>query len=135
VKSASHKNPFVRGLPFMTGSLLPAAMLDRILPGPIDTVNDKLIHASVYFGFFFSAARAFDRHGLHRTRRVWIRAFLWCVLIGVFIEFLQQFVPSRTAGILDALANAAGISAAFGVGFVIFKLRHRGRILKTQRII
>ena len=84
-------------------------------PGPqmpqlAHLVNDKIIHASIYFVFGLLIYRAFATRE-NPDEFVWRRVIFSVVLVilyGVSDEFHQGFVPGRTKDILDASADAFG---------------------------
>jgi VanZ family protein len=68
-------------------------------------VWDKIEHASGYFVLTLWFA------GLYPAAR-YLQVGVGCLLLGVLIELLQGFVPTRTMELGDALANAVGIAIA-----------------------
>lgn len=103
------------------GSLLLASgLLVALLPTstvmPVN-LNDKLLHATVFFLFmvWFS--------GLFQPRHVW-RVALALFLYGVLIEVLQSLTTTRQAEFLDLVADTAGILLGWLLGAA--GLRHWG---------
>jgi len=43
-----------------------------------------------------------------KFKYVYIASFLFAVIFGIFNEYLQSFVPGRTASVSDALLNGIG---------------------------
>jgi VanZ family protein len=60
-------------------------------------------------------------HGLRQT--VW--AMVWMLLFGIFIELVQSQLPTRTADVMDVLADGVGI--ALGV-VLLWGLRRWGHL-------
>jgi VanZ family protein len=95
------------------------------LPPIAFKLNDKLIHASIYFVFGLLVYRAL------LPRQEGARGFRWkrlllavgaVILYGISDEFHQKFVPGRTEDILDAAADSAGgILAAVAVYISAFR--------------
>lgn len=71
------------------------------------SVNDKVIHAVVFFGFSVLMDLAVDRHPF------WLWKGLPLVLYGIGIEILQYFSPDRTFSLLDWFADFVGIFIYF----------------------
>lgn len=88
-------------------TLLPS---ERV-PQELKDLNDKVIHAGV---FFFTASLiilAFLRYNLKRRLKLatYIGVFLFCVFYGGSIEILQHYlVPLREGDWLDFWANNTG---------------------------
>ena len=79
-----------------------------LLPGWLAS-HDKLAHAGAYAALMGFLAHAFV------GRRAWLAAALALAALGVGIEALQAFVPSRQAELADALANVAGVALAWAL--------------------
>ncbi len=74
-------------------STLPTAMQDA----------DKLVHLASYGILMFWWAQ------LYTASRERVRLAIALVLLGILIEWLQGFTPTRQSDVLDALANTCGI--------------------------
>jgi len=72
---------------------------------------DKLVHAGLFAVQAALTAGALGRH----SRRWWLLLAV-VILFGAFTEFEQHFIPSRSMGLGDLLADAAGAI----VGLVVF---------------
>ena len=74
-------------------------------------VNDKIIHATIFFVFGLLMYRALEspakKLGIFEWRRLSI-AVVIVILYGFADEFHQGFVPGRTLDIKDAAADAVG---------------------------
>jgi VanZ family protein len=81
------------------------AIPEIIAPGP---GVDKVAHFGVFALLGALCARAFL--GM-RVRLAWLWGALAAALYGVSDEIHQSFVPSRSAEVLDAVADAAGALA------------------------
>ena len=91
------------------------------LPGktpPVDdfTWLDKLFHAATFL--ILAILMRFANFKL-----AWWLDFIILFCFGVFIEFVQQFVPLRTADYFDILANAIGLIIFYLSYFVISKYK------------
>ena len=73
-------------------------------------LGDKVNHIAAFMALGFVAALA-QRAG----RRAAIKALALCLGLGVFIEMVQAFLPTRTAEFADLLGDAVGI----GIGMVL----------------
>ena len=72
---------------------------------------DKVVHFLMY-GFLGVLAAV----GWLRARRpAWYWPLVLALLVGAIDEVHQRSVPNRTSDVLDWVADAAGISAGFGV--------------------
>ena len=74
---------------------------------PNISVNDKLIHVVVFFGFAFLLDLASSR------KPFWLWKGLPLLAYGVGIEVLQYFAPFRSFSIMDMVADFAGILIYF----------------------
>lgn len=77
---------------------------------PAFPLIDKFLHFSAWAVLGFLFFRAYHDHSPFSRRKnllIWI-SFLSAALYGVSDEIHQHFVPSRTADILDILADVAG---------------------------
>ncbi|PID33819.1 MAG: VanZ family protein [Thiotrichales bacterium] len=70
---------------------------------PSVSVNDKIIHAVVFFGFALLMDLATSR------KPFWLWKGLPLLLYGIGIEVLQYFTECRTFSIADIFADLAGI--------------------------
>ncbi|MGB7324676.1 MAG: VanZ family protein [Rubripirellula sp.] len=96
---------------FVTWGLLttdPLAAVRNTRFGFIQTINDILIHCTVYTVFSASCMSL-----LRRRTDAWVRHVVLGLLIvhGVGTELLQTMVPRRMGDPLDAVANITGIAA------------------------
>ena len=89
-------------LALMIGGAQPVAV--GLVPSPWD----KLVHAVVFAVLAVSVGLASGRGG----RRVLVVAFAGALLVGALDEWHQVFLPGRSAGLDDLLADAVG--AAIG---------------------
>ena len=94
-----------RALAWAATTVVLALSLMRVdTPPEVDAFNlDKLVHAAMYGTLMALHART-------RPRALWGRVALALAAYGAVIEVLQGLTPYRSASLLDALANAAGIS-------------------------
>lgn len=87
-------------------SSIPAAKL----PNFTQTLNDKLIHGTIFFIFGLLVYRALEPRQI-AEKIEWSRLLIATsavIVYGVIDEIHQGFVPGRTVDLLDALADAVG---------------------------
>lgn len=81
--------------------------------------NDKVGHFLAYAAFSFNLCLLASRN----------RQFIWLLTLavgyGVFIEFLQGFIPGRQPSFLDILANSTGVLIGAGLFYLIGDRIHR----------
>ncbi len=77
------------------------------------SLNDKVIHIVVFFGFSVLMDLAIDRHPF------WLWKGLPLLIYGAGIEILQYFSPERTFSMLDWLADFFGIFFYFLLKIII----------------
>ena len=70
-------------------------------------LNDKVIHAVVFFGFALLMDLAISRHPF------WLWKGLPLLIYGAMIEIMQYFSPERSFSLLDWLADFSGILLYF----------------------
>ena len=86
-----------------------ALMLSPVLPNDFTDfiyflgLNDKDEHFIAFFLLSFLLNRASDTR-IHRLRNVTA-----LVVFGILIEFVQSFIPERSASVFDAFADFLGI--------------------------
>ena len=66
-------------------------------------LNDKIVHAVVFFGFAFIIDLVSAREPF------WLWKGMPLVIYGFGIEVLQYFSPDRSFSLLDGLADVAGV--------------------------
>ena len=85
---------------------------------------DKLLHFTLYFVLLIFVGKGLVNYfdSSYSNNRIIVIAFLYCLFLGVGIEFLQSiFVPGRSGDFFDVLANATGAS----VGVVILLVQSK----------
>jgi VanZ family protein len=92
-------------------------------PAPSIGVSDKILHMAGYGAL--ALAVLFGLAGSMRFWRAWALSLLISSLYGGSDEIHQSFVPSRTADVFDALADAAGSLAALAVAAALAPRRWR----------
>lgn len=81
----------------------------RSQPAPqFFTQEDKVHHFIGFFALSLSCRLAF----LSIQAR-WIAIF--CILVGVLVEYAQNLMPMRTSSVFDALANTLGVIVGLSV--------------------
>jgi VanZ family protein len=81
----------------------------------------NMMHIPAYAGLAFLVLRCFGKNNL----KVYISSFIIVILVGVFFEYLQSFVPGRFASMSDVLLNVVGAVVGI-VGFRVQGLGVRG---------
>lgn len=81
--------------------------------------KDKLSHLIAYFVFSLTV---FQQWKISRST-LWILFVL--IGYGLFLEFLQGFVPGRVSSSLDGLANTIGVVFGFLVAFLSYKIHEK----------
>lgn len=73
----------------------------------VTVYKDKVVHLIAYFAMGVLAWVA--------VTAMWRRLYLlfFSVVLGIALEFLQEFVPGRSMDAADAAANAAGVVLAY----------------------
>ena len=88
-------------------------------------INDKIIHASIFFIFGLLVYRSLEPRVKPETFN-WTRLFISIgavIIYGLSDEFHQGFVPGRTEDILDATADSVGGICSGIVVYVQYKFR------------
>jgi len=92
---------------------------------------DKVIHSTLYLVLIILVGSGLVNyfHSSYSRNRIFVIAFLYCLFLGVGIEFIQSvFVAGRVGDIFDVLANGIGAS----VGAIILITQLNKRIEKTK---
>lgn len=98
----------------------------HLIPRPFIFLNDKLIHGIEFFILYWIARNAFTESApAFLSKRAWILAWGYGVLMGGFTELLQLYVPSRSLEGYDFLADVLGGSIALGMGYLAFEKNSR----------
>ena len=87
---------------------------------------DKLIHAVLYLILLILVNKGLVNYfkPSYSLDRIVFIAFLYCILIGVGIEFIQSaFIAGRVGDVFDVLANFVGTAA--GVLLTRVKLKRK----------
>ena len=107
----------------MLSVALPFVMYEATIPSSIKiavTEGDKILHAITFYTIALLADFAFPRNGFVYRKIVPI------LLYGLLIEFVQSFLPYRTASAGDLLANLAGV-VAYACSIPLLKRSSRPR--------
>ncbi len=80
---------------------------------PEVSVNDKVIHIIVFFGFAFLMDLSTSRHPF------WLWKGLPLLIYGIVIEIMQYYSPDRTFSLLDWAADILGISLYFMLKMIV----------------
>ena len=98
---------------------------------------DKIAHFGMYFLLAFAMAFIVNRscQPLTAARRLgtFMLAVLICALYGIFDELSQNWVPTRSADVLDWLTDLAGATAGVMVlGAILSSKTVRDRLDQTR---
>lgn len=74
---------------------------------------DKVVHFIVFLLLSVNACYKF-----YQSKRL-VDVLIWSILLGLFTEVAQQFIPGRNMDIYDGIADTLGII----VGFYLYKLK------------
>ena len=98
--------------------LLLTTILGTLMPGLIIDIPflDKIIHFGVFFALSMSL---FLRFAPYSGLEVLL---LWALLGGLLMEFVQQFIPDRSAEVNDVMANVLGCITAWWLYKSSFRL-------------
>ncbi len=108
---------------------MPASQIPHFLV----TINDKIVHAGMFFILYLLAEHAFRLTMNWVSRHSSILAFTYTILMGIATETAQFFVASRHADAVDLGADALGaFLAALCLG--IFQWR-RYRTIPAWRLL
>lgn len=103
--------------------------IQSAFPSPVRTpgvpLGDKLLHLTGYALLAALVFRAMNATRPGPAGRLWTMSVLFAALYGALDEVHQAFVPSRTADVLDLLADAAG--AAIGAGAALWITARKAR--------
>ena len=113
------------GFALMIGFGILAVVQPQFMP-QADAPYDKVLHATIFgtvtlFGVF--STRNFD------TAMV-IASLI--VIAGMGVEIVQAFIPGRSAGILDALANMSGAIVVIVVYYFFGNHSEKGHIQQIK---
>ena len=88
---------------------------------------DKFAHFGLFFGQFWLIVRAYSTAQKPMPTLAWfIAAIVWAAAT----ELIQSQLPSRSADVLDALADVAGAACALYIGQRLSQ--HRERLMKES---
>ena len=85
---------------------------------------DKLIHFTLYLVLLIVVGKGLVNYfnPSYSSNRIIVIAFLYCLFLGIGIEFIQSvFVADRLGDVFDVLAN--GIGSSTGVLILIAQLK------------
>lgn len=89
------------------------AAIPHPIPPPVMANGDKLLHALAFFCLAFLTELSFP------SRRHWLRKALFLMAFGIFIEWIQSFLPWRSSDIADFLADCVGIALCMIPAYLI----------------
>ena len=68
---------------------------------------DKVVHFSIFAFMTFQGLKAL----VDKSKKT--ELVLWCVLLGLMTEVLQQFIPGRNMEMYDGIADTLGVMSAY----------------------
>ena len=68
---------------------------------------DKIVHFGIFAFMSYQALKS-----LVNKNKI-TEVIIWCIVVGLLTEIMQQFIPGRNMDLYDGLANTLGIAAAF----------------------
>ena len=97
-------------------------MLPSEFPRFLARLNDKLVHGTEYFIFFWIARYAFTKTRIQiLCERPVEAAVFYSLLMGGLTEVLQLWVPMRSCDFADFKADALGAGLAWAMLSIIRK--------------
>ncbi len=91
-------------LAFAICFILYEATIPHPIPPPVMDYGDKLLHASAFFALAFLTDMSFP------SRRHLLGKVIFLLGFGILIEWIQSFLPWRSADVADFLADCTGIA-------------------------
>jgi len=85
---------------------------------PTETIvvgNDKISHFIAYSALMFNVGLL-----TFPKKKSFLFGILFCLLLGILIEFIQHFVPGRVMSGLDIVANSLGVFIGVIVTYLLF---------------
>ncbi len=71
---------------------------------------DKIVHALVFGLLAFLLLKSLHKFSFANGRIILFGVGLVVILLGVMDEWVQSFVPGRTASLMDVLADGVGVA-------------------------
>jgi len=100
------------------GALIPGLGIARASIGDFSFRTDYLCHALAFFGIVAIFAVALRNKVVIFKRFAWTKLVLLCIGLGITIEVLQHFTPTRAFNPMDVLFNLVGLT----VGLLLFRI-------------
>ncbi len=90
---------------------------------------DKIVHAGIFAPLAFLMARGLFKHYKPNAKagNFFYITFIFSVLYGGLIEYLQNFIPGRSSEMLDLAANTIGVLIGLWI-FYFFKSRKNNSV-------
>ncbi len=85
-------------------------------------LSDKTYHAGAYVLFAFILTGLLRSLTEHNLSSIVIEAVAIASLLGILIEFIQFFIPQRTADIGDVCANIIGACIGATAFYIVYHL-------------
>ena len=101
-------------------SLIPTAV------GESELYSDKLAHLLAYGGMGFLAYMSVDS----AKKRFYL--FLLVISLGVVLEFIQSYIPGRSASFLDIVANTLGAGLGYFLGWIFLAIAIKKVLLDKE---
>jgi len=94
-------------------------------PGPDIPHLDKVVHVGLFFGLSTTWLMTFAHLWPHKTRII----LLVVTGLGVGSEYAQLYIPYRTGGWQDFIADVIGIA----IGMIVFVRRPKSQELQSDK--
>ena len=94
---------------------------------------DKLAHLAVFFIFSVLVLAGYQLKGKLEVNKTIYRnrVLTICLVYGIVLEFLQQFVPGRMSDIYDLIANFTGAL----LGVIVFMIFIKNKLAINKLIL
>jgi len=80
--------------------------------------SDKSLH---FIGLFILSLLLIFTFKNYAAKRVYLKSLIIAIIIGILIEIIQLFIPSRTFSLLDLAADLGGIFLAMLFSWMLSK--------------
>ena len=97
----------------------------------IKTLGDKILHASAFTVGGVIWIKALETSQTLTRAGAWVAGIVAALLVGIAIELLQRYIPTRSADPRDFMADILGVLAAaiyLTLAAGVSNLRHRRRL-------
>lgn len=100
----------------------------RPVSSPVEFEHiDKIVHIIFYAFLAFLAARAVEVSQRGKKIKLSLILIIFVSMYGIFIEWYQSYIPTRTSSVADGIANFVGAL----LGVIVYAAYHG---LKKERV-